>query len=82
MNTNVKSSSDKCDAFNDSKCSVYKFLPSFLSLSIYFFVFLLCEGIRTLGRTRHRREDNIRIDLRKIGWDVLDWSHLTQDRGQ
>jgi hypothetical protein len=26
------------------------------------------EGKRPLGRTRHRWEDGIRMDLRKIGW--------------
>jgi hypothetical protein len=26
--------------------------------------------------------DNIKIDLRKIGWDGMDWIELTQDRAQ
>jgi hypothetical protein len=26
------------------------------------------EGGRPLGRPRHRREDNIKMDLREIGW--------------
>jgi hypothetical protein len=26
------------------------------------------EGKRPLGRPRRRREDNIRMDLREIGW--------------
>ena len=26
------------------------------------------EGKRTLGRPRHRREDNSKIDLQKVGW--------------
>jgi hypothetical protein len=26
--------------------------------------------------------DNIRMDLRKIGWEDVDWMHLVQDRGQ
>jgi hypothetical protein len=26
--------------------------------------------------------DNIRTDLREIGWKVMDWIHLAQDRGQ
>jgi hypothetical protein len=29
-----------------------------------------------------RRENNIRMDLREIGWEVVDWMHLAQDRGQ
>jgi hypothetical protein len=24
------------------------------------------------------QENNIRLDLRKIGWEVVDWIHLTQ----
>jgi hypothetical protein len=28
------------------------------------------EGKRPLGRLRHRWEDGIRMDLRKIGWGV------------
>jgi hypothetical protein len=26
--------------------------------------------------------DNIKIDLREIGWDGMDWSDLAQDRDQ
>jgi hypothetical protein len=40
------------------------------------------ERKRPLRRPRHRREDNIRMDLMKMGWEVVDWMHLTQDRGQ
>jgi hypothetical protein len=40
------------------------------------------EGERPLGRSRHRWEDNIRIGLRKIGCEGVDWMHLTQDRDQ
>jgi len=40
------------------------------------------EGKRPLGRPRFRWEDNIRIDLREIGWYGVDWMHLTQDRDQ
>jgi hypothetical protein len=28
------------------------------------------EGERPLGRLRHRREDNVRMDLRGIEWKV------------
>jgi hypothetical protein len=35
------------------------------------------EGKRLLGSTRHRREDNIKMDLVKIVWEVVDWIHLT-----
>jgi hypothetical protein len=27
-------------------------------------------------------EDNIRMDLMKIGWEVVDWINLAQDRDQ
>jgi hypothetical protein len=27
-------------------------------------------------------EDNIRMDLREIGWEDMNWMHLTQDRNQ
>jgi hypothetical protein len=40
------------------------------------------EGKRPLGRPRRRREDNIKIDLREIGLDGMDWIHLTQKRKQ
>jgi hypothetical protein len=26
--------------------------------------------------------DNIKMDLREIGWSGMDWIHLTQDRDQ
>jgi hypothetical protein len=26
--------------------------------------------------------DNIKMDLREIGWDVMDWFDLAQDRNQ
>jgi hypothetical protein len=40
------------------------------------------EGKRQLVRTRCRGEDNIRKDLREIGWEDVDWIHLAQDRYQ
>jgi hypothetical protein len=30
------------------------------------------EGKRPLRRHRHRWEDNIRVDLGKMGWEVVD----------
>jgi hypothetical protein len=38
------------------------------------------EGRRPLGRTRRRWVDNIKIDLREIGWDDVYWVDLVQDR--
>jgi hypothetical protein len=38
------------------------------------------EGKRPLGRPRRRWEDGIRMDLRKIGLEDVDWIRLAQDR--
>jgi hypothetical protein len=35
-----------------------------------------------LGRLRRRRVNNIKTDVRKIGWDGMDWIDLAQDRDQ
>jgi hypothetical protein len=40
------------------------------------------EGKRPLGRPRRRWVDNIKMDLREIGWDGRDWIDLAQDRDQ
>jgi hypothetical protein len=40
------------------------------------------EGRRPLGRPRRRWEDNVKIDLGEIGWGVMDWIGLAQDRDQ
>jgi hypothetical protein len=36
------------------------------------------EGERPLGKPRRRWEDNIRMDLGKIRWEIVDWIHLAQ----
>jgi hypothetical protein len=38
------------------------------------------EGKRPLGRSRRRWVDNIKMDLREIGWDGMDCIDLVQDR--
>jgi hypothetical protein len=40
------------------------------------------EGKRPLGRPRRSWVDNIKTDLREIGWSDMDWIYLTQDRDQ
>jgi hypothetical protein len=40
------------------------------------------EGKRSLGRRRRRWVDNIKMGLREIGWDGMDWIDLAQDRDQ
>jgi hypothetical protein len=40
------------------------------------------EGKRLLGRPTRRGVDNIKMDLREIRWDGMDWINLAQDRDQ
>jgi hypothetical protein len=40
------------------------------------------EGKRSLGRQRHRRVANIKMDLKEIGCGGMDWIGLVQDRDQ
>jgi hypothetical protein len=40
------------------------------------------EGKRPLGRPRRRWVNNIEKGLREIGWNVLDWIDLAQNRDQ
>jgi hypothetical protein len=37
------------------------------------------EGRRPLGRPRHRWEDNIKMDLREIGFGDVNWIHWAQN---
>jgi hypothetical protein len=36
-------------------------------------------GRRPLGRQRNGWLDNIKIDLRELGWNYMDWIDLAQD---
>jgi hypothetical protein len=38
------------------------------------------EGKRPLGRLRRKWVDNIKMDLREIGWDGVDWIDMDQWR--
>jgi hypothetical protein len=40
------------------------------------------ERNRPLGRPRRRSVDNVKIDYRRIGLDVMDWIYLAEDRDQ
>jgi hypothetical protein len=40
------------------------------------------EGKTPLGRPRRRWVDNIKMDLREIGWDDVDLIDMAQDRDQ
>jgi hypothetical protein len=39
------------------------------------------EGRKPLGRPRGRWEDNIKMDLQEVGWD-MDWINLAEDRNR
>jgi hypothetical protein len=38
------------------------------------------EGKRPLGTPRIRCEDNIKMNLKEVGCEGMDWSELVQDR--
>jgi hypothetical protein len=40
------------------------------------------ERKRPLGRRIHRLEDNIKMDVRGLGWGCMDWIDLAQYRDQ
>jgi hypothetical protein len=37
---------------------------------------------RPLEKSRRRWVDNIKMNLREVGWGGMDWIDLAQDRGQ
>jgi hypothetical protein len=45
-------------------------------------IFVGIPDERQLGEPRSRSEDNIRMDLTEIGWEVTYWIHLAQGRDQ
>jgi hypothetical protein len=56
---------------------MYKFISLF-NLFNYLFVGKI-EEKRQPGRPRGRWGDNIKMDLREIGWDGMDWIDLAQE---
>jgi hypothetical protein len=40
------------------------------------------ERKRPLGRSRRKWEDNIKMELREVGWDSVNLIDLAQDRDQ
>jgi hypothetical protein len=40
------------------------------------------EGKSPLGTPTYTRKNEIKIDIREIGWGGIDWIHLAQDRDQ
>jgi hypothetical protein len=40
------------------------------------------ERKRPHRRSRHRLDNNVRVDLREIVWEGMDWIYLAQDMDQ
>jgi hypothetical protein len=40
------------------------------------------EGKKPVGNPRRKCVDNIKMDLREIGWGGMNWIYLAQDRDQ
>jgi hypothetical protein len=40
------------------------------------------DGKRPLERPRRRWEDTMKMDLRELGWESVEWVHLAQGRDQ
>ena len=40
------------------------------------------EGKKPLGRSRHRWEYNIKMDLQEVGCEGMDWLELAEDRNR
>jgi hypothetical protein len=40
------------------------------------------KGKGLLGRPRCRWEDGLKMDLREIGWECVEWIHLALDWGR
>jgi hypothetical protein len=39
-------------------------------------------GNHASWQSRHRWEDNIKMDLKEVGWGGMDWIDLALDRGR
>jgi hypothetical protein len=67
---------------------LYAFPISHIGATCLIHLFLLdvsiaaCIPTAPLGRPRRRWVDNIKMDLREIGWDVVDEIDTAQDRDQ
>jgi hypothetical protein len=49
---------------------------------IKYVVYTFVKVRRPLGRPRRRWVENIKMDLREIEWDGIDWIDLAKDRDQ
>jgi hypothetical protein len=43
-------------------------------------VYSILVGMKQLGRTRRRWDDNMKMDLREVEWNGMDLTDLPQDR--
>jgi hypothetical protein len=43
-------------------------------------VYRVLVGKRPLGRPRHRWRDNIKMDLREVGYGSMNWLELAEDK--
>jgi hypothetical protein len=69
--------------FKNIKIRIYKtiILPV-IKRNAYRILVGTLEGKSPLERPRRRWVDNIKMDLREIGWDGVGWFDLVQDRYQ
>jgi uncharacterized protein YebE (UPF0316 family) len=58
-------------------CSTYE-----VERIAYRFMVGKSEGKRPAGSLGRRLEDNINMELRDVGWGVMNWIHLAQDGDQ
>jgi hypothetical protein len=59
----------------DSACSTHGEM-----ISAYKIIVGKPKGKRPLGKISRRSEDNIKIDLKEILYEVVDWTYLVQDK--
>jgi hypothetical protein len=48
----------------------------------YSILFGKTERNRLFGRIRYRWEDNIKVDAKKVGWEVVNWIRPVLGMGQ
>jgi hypothetical protein len=70
------------DFYRTSYC--WSLLPRCYRANLIWVILVHCSlqflGRRPQGRPRRRWEDNIKMDLRDIGFGDVDWIHCAQDR--
>jgi hypothetical protein len=51
-----------------------------MCVCVNIFPYILTFMFSDIGRSRRRWEDNIKMDLQKVGCGGIDWRELAQDR--